>query len=57
MQSQEKGKETFLSREEIGELRRIERERMEIGKRRILGLDVPRSMGVRTEEVNPMSFD
>jgi hypothetical protein len=30
---------------------------MEIGKRRILGLDVPRSMGVRTEEVSSMSFD
>jgi hypothetical protein len=56
-QSQAEKKETYLSRAEIAELRRIEAERIEIGKRRVLGLDVPRNMGVRTEEVNPMTFE
>ena len=56
-QSQTKEKESFLSRGEIAELRRIQAERQEIGQRRLLGLDVPRNMGVRTEEVNPMTFD
>ena len=41
-----------LSREEVMELRRVEQERIEIGQRRLLGLDIPRHFGVRTEEVD-----
>ncbi|KAK8850447.1 hypothetical protein IAR55_004365 [Kwoniella newhampshirensis] len=50
MKSTAKEKETFLSKEQVAELRRIEAERTEIGKRRLMGMDVPRNMGVRTEE-------
>jgi hypothetical protein len=40
-----------LTKEEIMELRRIEKERLEISQMRRLGMDIPRSMGVRMEEV------
>nr|XP_031862448.1 uncharacterized protein CI109_001945 [Kwoniella shandongensis]KAA5529520.1 hypothetical protein CI109_001945 [Kwoniella shandongensis] len=50
LKSTTKEKETFLSKEQVAELRRIEAERTEIGKRRLMGMDVPRNMGVRTEE-------
>ncbi|KAL7422321.1 hypothetical protein Q5752_002967 [Cryptotrichosporon argae] len=39
-----------LSRAEVEDLRRIQAERHEIGKRRLLGLDVPKDMGVRHED-------
>ncbi|WVQ85840.1 hypothetical protein IAT38_008008 [Cryptococcus sp. DSM 104549] len=41
--------ETYLSPQQVAELRRIEAERTEIGKRRLMGLDVPKNLGVRTE--------
>ncbi|KAK4687700.1 hypothetical protein P7C73_g2414, partial [Tremellales sp. Uapishka_1] len=52
-----KEKETFLSRDEVEELRRLQAERHEIGKRKQMGLDVPTSLGVRKEEHNPTTFD
>ena len=56
-QSQSVKKEAVLSRAELEELRRIEAERVEVGKRRQLGLDIPRHLGVRTEEVADYKFD
>lgn len=41
-----------LTQEEVEELRRVERERVEIGRMRLLGINVPREMGVRREHVN-----
>ncbi|WVW80950.1 hypothetical protein I302_102941 [Kwoniella bestiolae CBS 10118] len=46
-----KEKETFLSKEKIAELRRVEAERTEIAKRRQMGLDVHKNLGVRMEDV------
>ncbi|WWC92174.1 uncharacterized protein L201_007128 [Kwoniella dendrophila CBS 6074] len=46
-----KEKETFLSKEKIAELRRIENERTEVAKRRQMGLDVNKNLGVRMEDV------
>jgi hypothetical protein len=43
--------EADLTREEIVELRRLERERVEASKRRQLGLEIPKNLGVRTVEV------
>ncbi|EIW69790.1 hypothetical protein TREMEDRAFT_29770, partial [Tremella mesenterica DSM 1558] len=45
-------RESDLTREEILELRKIQKERSEIGKMRILGMSVPKEMGVRTKEVD-----
>ncbi|OCF58508.1 hypothetical protein L486_04541 [Kwoniella mangroviensis CBS 10435] len=45
-----KEKETFLSKEKIAELRRVEAERTEIAKRRQMGLDVNKNLGVRMED-------
>jgi hypothetical protein len=42
--------ESDLTREEIVELRRLEKERIEAAKRRQLGLEVPKNLGVRMEE-------
>jgi hypothetical protein len=43
--------EADLTREEIVELRRLEKERVEASKRRQLGLEVPKNLGVRMVEV------
>jgi hypothetical protein len=40
-----------LTVEEIQELRRVEKERLEISQMRRMGMEIPRSMGVRMEEV------
>ncbi|KAK6906734.1 hypothetical protein I203_100721 [Kwoniella mangroviensis CBS 8507] len=45
-----KEKETFLTKEKIAELRRVEAERTEIAKRRQMGLDVNKNLGVRMED-------
>ncbi|ORX41096.1 hypothetical protein BD324DRAFT_38072 [Kockovaella imperatae] len=57
IKSQSAKKESVLSRAELEELRRIEAERVEIAKRRQLGLDVPRHLGVRTEQVTEFTFE
>ncbi|OWZ69044.1 hypothetical protein AYX15_00223 [Cryptococcus neoformans] len=44
--------ESYLSPQEVAELRRIEAERTEISKRRLLGMNVPKNMGVRTEDAD-----
>lgn len=44
--------ESYLSPQEVVELRRIEAERTEISKRRLLGMNVPKNMGVRTEDAD-----
>jgi nucleoid-associated protein YgaU len=38
-----------LSRAEVEELRRLQAERAEIGQMKIMGLQVPKNMGVRRE--------
>ncbi|KZT31811.1 hypothetical protein SISSUDRAFT_994701 [Sistotremastrum suecicum HHB10207 ss-3] len=42
-------KDSFLSKEQLKELRRVQHERLEAGKLRSLGLEVPQSMGVRMD--------
>ncbi|KAE8541507.1 hypothetical protein D1P53_002869 [Cryptococcus gattii VGV] len=44
--------ESYLSPQEVAELRRIEAERREISKRKLLGMNVPKNMGVRTEDAD-----
>nr|XP_018259720.1 uncharacterized protein I303_07788 [Kwoniella dejecticola CBS 10117]OBR81878.1 hypothetical protein I303_07788 [Kwoniella dejecticola CBS 10117] len=46
-----KEQDSFLSKEKIAELRRVEAERTEIAKRRQMGLDVNKNLGVRMEDV------
>ncbi|WWC72465.1 uncharacterized protein I206_106427 [Kwoniella pini CBS 10737] len=46
-----KEKDTYLSKEKIAELRRVEAERTEIAKRRQMGLDVNKNLGVRMEDI------
>jgi len=43
-------KEVYLSKEQLKELRRVQQERFEIGKRKALGLEIKSTMGVRMEE-------
>ncbi|WVR08608.1 hypothetical protein IAU60_005663 [Kwoniella sp. DSM 27419] len=57
LKSQTKKEDTLLTREQVAELRRLEAERIEVAKRRQLGLNVPKNLGVRTEEFNPTTFD
>jgi len=48
-----------LTREEVEELRQVERERVEMIRLRQLGIDIPRTMGVRADyvEFKDMKFD
>ncbi|OCF45660.1 tRNA(His) guanylyltransferase [Kwoniella heveanensis CBS 569] len=55
LKSQVKQQETLYSREQIEELRRVEAERTQVAKRKQMGLEVPRNLGVRTEEYNPLT--
>ncbi|WVQ95477.1 hypothetical protein IAU59_002574 [Kwoniella sp. CBS 9459] len=55
LKSQTKQQETLYSREQIEELRRVEAERTQVAKRKQMGLEVPRNLGVRTEEYNPLT--
>ncbi len=41
--------ETYLSREQLVELRRVQAERVEAGKMKLLGMDIKQSMGVRMD--------
>lgn len=41
--------ESFLSKEHLQELRRVQNERVQIGKMKVLGLDVKQNMGVRMD--------
>ncbi|WVN89605.1 uncharacterized protein L203_104832 [Cryptococcus depauperatus CBS 7841] len=47
-----KESQIHLTPMEVAELRKIEAERIEISKRRLLGMNVPKHMGVRTEEAD-----
>ncbi|PFH52213.1 hypothetical protein AMATHDRAFT_57581 [Amanita thiersii Skay4041] len=44
-------KESFLSREQLQELRKVQNERVEAGKMKLLGMEVKQNMGVRMDEV------
>ncbi|KIY46090.1 hypothetical protein FISHEDRAFT_75935 [Fistulina hepatica ATCC 64428] len=44
-----KEKESYLSREQLLELRKVQNERIEAGKMKLLGMDIKQSMGVRME--------
>jgi hypothetical protein len=48
-----------LTREEVEDLRQVERERVEMIRLRQLGIDIPRTMGVRADyvEFKDMKFD
>jgi hypothetical protein len=41
--------ETYLSQAQLAELRRVQNERIEMGKRKTLGLEVKRDLGVRMD--------
>jgi len=45
----EKEAETYLSREQLQELRRVQNERVQVGKMKALGLEVKGSFGVRMD--------
>lgn len=42
-------KETYLSKEQLKDLQRVQRERVEISKRKQLGLEVKQNLGVRMD--------
>jgi hypothetical protein len=42
-------RETYLSREQLEELRQVERERVQAGKMKVLGMEVGQNMGVRMD--------
>ena len=44
--------ESYLSTEQLKDLRRVQRERVEIAKRKQLGLEVSQKLGVRMEELD-----
>ncbi|EKM53780.1 uncharacterized protein PHACADRAFT_260296 [Phanerochaete carnosa HHB-10118-sp] len=46
--------ESFLTREQLMELRKVQAERVEVGKMKLLGMDVKQNMGVRMDGT---SFD
>ncbi len=46
--------QSFLSRAQLEELRKVQNERTEVAQRKVLGIDVPRNLGVRQEEQNKM---
>ncbi|KAI0029946.1 hypothetical protein K488DRAFT_72585 [Vararia minispora EC-137] len=41
--------ESYLSREQLQELRRIQQERVEVGKMKLLGMEIKQNMGVRMD--------
>jgi len=41
--------ESFLSKEQLMELRKVQHERMEVGKMKLLGMEVKQNMGVRMD--------
>ncbi|KAG5653800.1 hypothetical protein H0H81_010470 [Sphagnurus paluster] len=41
--------ESYLSKEQLQELRRVQQERIEAGKMKLLGMDVKQNMGVRMD--------
>ncbi|KAG6873134.1 hypothetical protein C0995_002508 [Termitomyces sp. Mi166 len=43
------GQETYLSKEHLQELRRVQQERVEAGKMKLLGMEVKQNMGVRMD--------
>jgi hypothetical protein len=46
-----------LSKEQLQDLRRIQNERIEVGRRKVMGLEVPKNLGVRQEDREVASFD
>ncbi|OCH89443.1 hypothetical protein OBBRIDRAFT_794307 [Obba rivulosa] len=42
-------KETYMSKEQLQELRRVQNERIEAGKMKLLGMDIKQNMGVRMD--------
>ena len=50
-------KEVQLSVEQLKELRRVQQERVEIGKMKALGLEIRPSMGVRMENAPAMDTE
>ena len=46
--------DSFLNKAQVAELRRLQQERNEVGQRKVLGLAVPKAMGVRQEERNTL---
>ncbi|TFK20603.1 hypothetical protein FA15DRAFT_673340 [Coprinopsis marcescibilis] len=44
--------DTYLSREELMELRKVQQERTEIGKMKLLGMDIKSTYGVRMDSSN-----
>ncbi|KAI0076385.1 hypothetical protein K474DRAFT_1598105, partial [Panus rudis PR-1116 ss-1] len=47
--SKKNEEETFMSKEQLQELRRVQAERVEVGKMKLLGMDVKQSFGVRMD--------
>lgn len=41
--------ETFMNREQLMELRKVQAERVEAGKMKLLGMDIKQNMGVRMD--------
>lgn len=41
--------DSFMSKEQLQELRRVQNERIEAGKMKLLGMDIKQSMGVRMD--------
>ncbi|KAJ9113778.1 hypothetical protein QFC20_001804 [Naganishia adeliensis] len=46
--------ESFLNKSQVEELRRLQQERAEVGQRKVLGISVPKNMGIRHEEKNQL---
>ncbi|KIP03588.1 hypothetical protein PHLGIDRAFT_77336 [Phlebiopsis gigantea 11061_1 CR5-6] len=44
-----KESDTFITREQLEELRKVQAERVEVGKMKLLGMDIKQSMGVRMD--------
>ncbi len=44
--------DSFLNRAQLEELRKIQVERNEVQRRKVMGMDVPKNLGVRQEEKN-----
>ncbi|KAI5452103.1 hypothetical protein NCC49_001042 [Naganishia albida] len=46
--------ESFLNKSQVEELRRLQQERAEVGQRKVLGISVPKNLGIRHEEKNTL---
>jgi len=42
-------RESYLSKEQLMELRKVQNERIEAGKMKLLGMDLPQNLGVRMD--------